>query len=60
MLIALPNPDKSFTCTLFAPQDGIHGVDNLKTPAQVLTYFQTYFPDVIPLMPTLVEDFFAK
>lgn len=56
MLIALPNPDKSFTCTLFAPFEGEDGLDTLTTPERVNTYFNKYFADAVPLMPTLVDD----
>ncbi len=57
MMIALPNPDKSFTCTLFWPYRGPHGFENLNTPAQIERFFQLHYPDAVPLMPTLVEDF---
>ncbi len=57
MLIALPNLDGSFTCTLFMPFDGDPGFDDLQTPAAIEAFFQQQFPDARPLMPTLVEDF---
>lgn len=57
MMIALPNPDGSFTCTLFFPYAGENGFDALNTPEKVLAFFDTEFPDAVPLMPTLVEDF---
>lgn len=57
MLIALPNIDGSFTCTLFLPFKGEDGVDKLQTDEQVMAYFRTWFPDVIPMMPDLLEDF---
>lgn len=60
MLIALPNLDGSFTCTLFLPYQGDPGFDDLNTPAQMNAFFETHFADVIPLMPTLQEDFFAN
>jgi kynurenine 3-monooxygenase len=60
MLIALPNADCSFTCTLFAPLDGVDGLLALDTPDKVIAYFNRYFPDAVPLMPTLVDDFFAN
>lgn len=58
MLIALPNLDGSFTCTLFLPFEGEESFKNLQTEQQVLAFFKKYFPDTLPLMPTLVEDFF--
>ena len=57
MLIALPNPDATFTCTLFLPNNGSLSFDNLKKDEKVLDFFQTYFPDTVSLMPTLLEDF---
>ena len=58
MLIALPNLDKSFTCTLFLPYQGEYSFEHLTTPAAVSAFFEQKFADVVPLMPTLVEDFF--
>lgn len=57
MLIALPNADGSFTCTLFLPFEGEVSFQHLHTDADVLAFFQKYFPDTLPLAPTLVEDF---
>lgn len=58
MLIALPNPDGSFTCTLFFPYKGEQSFESLKTEEDVLRFFKNDFPDAVPLMPTLVPDFF--
>jgi len=60
MLIALPNPDKSFTCTLFAPFEGKNGFDSVKTEAQATDYFQDNFPDVISLIPDLITQYFTS
>ena len=57
MLIALPNLDGSFTCTLFLPFEGKESFSNLKTSEQILSFFNKYFPDTIPLIPNLVDDF---
>lgn len=57
MMIALPNADGSFTCTLFAPFDGPDGLRTVRTPAEVRAYFDQRFPDAVPLMPTLEADF---
>lgn len=57
MMIALPNLDGDFTCTLFLPYEGEKSFTNLKTKEQVKTFFETEFPDAVPLMPTLIEDF---
>ena len=60
MMIALPNLDGSFTCTLFWPFDGDHSFANLKDPSQVKSFFEANYPDAVPLMPTLVEDYLAN
>lgn len=60
MLIALPNEDGSFTCTLFFPFEGGESFESIKTEQDVLDFFKKTFPDAVPLMPTLVEDYFAN
>ena len=57
MLIALPNPDASFTCTLFFPFDGDPSFQKLGSPEKIQAFFETSFPDATKLMPTLAEDF---
>jgi kynurenine 3-monooxygenase len=57
MMIALPNQDGSFTCTLFWPYEGPNSFAALKTEADILRFFRQQFPDAVPLMPTLAEDF---
>lgn len=57
MMIALPNLDRSFTATVFWPTDDLTA---LTTPAQIHDAFQARYPDVTPLMPTLVEDYQAN
>ena len=60
MMIALPNPDGNFTCTLFLPFEGEKSFSNLKTKEDVRKFFEDEFPDAVPLMPTLLDDFFAN
>lgn len=57
MLIALPNPDATFTVTLFYPFEGPHSFEKLTNDEEVLAFFQQTFPDAVPLMPSLLEDF---
>ena len=57
MLIALPNLDQSFTCTLFLPFEGEKSFDALQTDEQVMQFFREQFPDAIPLMPQLLQEF---
>ncbi|MGK0295829.1 MAG: kynurenine 3-monooxygenase [Ulvibacter sp.] len=58
MLIALPNLDGSFTCTLFMPFDGENSFDLLKDRKEVEAFFEKNFPDSIDVIPKLAEDFF--
>jgi kynurenine 3-monooxygenase len=60
MMIALPNPNATFTCTLFAPYEGAGGFDAVTGDDDVLEYFRANFPDALPLMPTLLEDWKAN
>ena len=57
MLIALPNLDGSFTCTCFWPLQGPESFASIRTPEQAVAHFQRQFPDAVPLMPTLREDY---
>lgn len=56
MLIALPNPDGTFTCTLFFPFEGNPSFGSLMDPESFQSFFEKTFPDAAPLMPTLTED----
>jgi kynurenine 3-monooxygenase len=57
MMIALANLDGSFTCTLFFPMKGEISFESLKTREQVQAFFEKTFPDAIPMMPTLLDDY---
>src|SRR6266404_5688278 len=57
MMIALPNPDGSFTCTLFWEFEGSRSFATTKTDDDVRRFFEEEFPDAVPLMPNLLEDF---
>jgi kynurenine 3-monooxygenase len=56
MLIALPNPDRSFTATLFLPHEGENSFGATGADA-VDAFFRREFPDAVPLMPALVRDY---
>ncbi|MBN1207449.1 MAG: FAD-dependent monooxygenase [Myxococcaceae bacterium] len=58
MLIALPNEDGSFTCTLFLPFEGPVSFASLDSPARLTAFFEEQFPDALPLIPALTQDFF--
>ena len=57
MLIALPNPDATFTCTLFFPFEGKQSFQQLHSPEAIQSFFEKEFPDATRLMPSLMEDF---
>src|SRR5262245_61232107 len=57
MMIALPNADGSFTCTLFWPFEGENSFAALRSERDILAYFEKEFPDAVPLIPDLVRDF---
>jgi kynurenine 3-monooxygenase len=57
MMIALPNPDGSFTCTLFWEFEGPRSFATMKNHEDVRRFFEEEFPDAVPLMLTLLEDF---
>lgn len=60
MMIALPNLDGNFTCTLFLPFEGEKSFASLTTREAVKQFFNEEFPTAVPLMPTLEEDFFRN
>lgn len=67
MMIALPNFNGSFTCTLFLAHRSAGGAemtgpafDQLLNEDAVNDFFAREFPDALPLMPTLLEDFFTN
>lgn len=58
MLIALPNLDKSFTCTLFLPFEGSKVCfDKITDERDVVSLFRNYFDDAHQLMPDLVTEY---
>jgi len=60
MLIALPNTDKSFTCTLFMPNTGEVSFESLKTESKVIDFFNTHFSDALPLLENFPQSFFEN
>jgi kynurenine 3-monooxygenase len=52
MMIALPNLDRSFTCTLFWAAAEFDAV-----APRVVDHFRDQYPDVVELMPSLVDDY---
>jgi len=60
MLIALPNIDGTFACILFLPFEGEDSFEKLSTASQVQAFFASRFPDAVPFMPDLAENFFGN
>jgi kynurenine 3-monooxygenase len=60
MLIALPNLDGSFTCTLFFQFDGEESFSAIKTREQAKYFFEKYFPDAIDKIPNYLDEFFSN
>jgi len=57
MCIALPNTEKTFTVTLFLPNEGDPGFETLPDLAAARKFFEYDFADALPLMPNFDEDF---
>ncbi|XP_050574119.1 kynurenine 3-monooxygenase [Bombus affinis] len=59
MMIALPNDDHTFTGDIFAP---FSTLDKLKTPQDLLEFFEEQFPDLLELIgrEKIVKDYFEK
>lgn len=56
MMIALPNEDGSFTCTLFMPYDGgEHSFNSLDSKEKVDHFFKETFPDFHEMMPNIAD-----
>jgi kynurenine 3-monooxygenase len=57
MLMGLANQDNGFTGTLFFPQEGEESFATIKSGPQAITFFEKYFPDAIPLIPNLAQQY---
>ena len=57
MLIALPNMDGSFTCTLFLPFEGSPSFAELGREEEAQRVVEKYFPDAVTLIPGLSRQF---
>lgn len=56
-MIGLPNIDGSFTCTLFLAHKGSPSFQELNHAEEISQFFEEQFPNAVPLMPSLLEDF---
>lgn len=60
MLIALPNIDGTYACILFLPFEGANSFASLASQENIVNFFEANFPDVVPLMPQLLDNYFAN
>jgi kynurenine 3-monooxygenase len=60
LLIAFPNPDKSFTLMFNLALEGKKSFDKLKTKDQIGAFIESDFPDLLPLLPEIVHAFQTK
>lgn len=60
MLIAMPNLDGSFTCTLFMPFEGDVSFESIANTEDARAFFLKYFPNVMQVMDNLLEAFFKN
>ncbi|MBV8203120.1 MAG: FAD-dependent monooxygenase [Acidobacteria bacterium] len=59
MLIGFPNLDGSFTVALHMAYEGEPSFSSIRGERELLALFHSAFADALPLMPTLVKDYFA-
>lgn len=57
VMIALPSFNESFSCSLFGPLYGRDSLAAIRTDDEIVELFRERFPDAVPVMPALVEDF---
>jgi kynurenine 3-monooxygenase len=57
MLIALPNPDGTFTLTLFFPFEGNPSFASIDSTQAIKEFLEKTFPDAVALMPDYLNEF---
>ena len=60
MMIGLPNPDASFTLTLFMPNEGPISFASITDKASLHHLFDNYFADAKALIPALEDNYFKN
>ncbi len=60
MLIALPNPDGTFTCTLFLNYEGEPSFTSLKERSDVEAFFAANFADAMDSLERPIDTFMEK
>ena len=57
MIIALPNIDRSFTCTMFIKKNGNMSLSSLESSEKILSFFQKHFINLLTLIPDIETQF---
>jgi kynurenine 3-monooxygenase len=57
-LLGNPNLDGSITGSLFLPHEGVESFSTLDSKQHVQAFFERSFPDIISLLPSIVDDYF--
>ena len=60
LFVSHPNRDGSHTLTLFLPHEGPDSFETTRTPDQIQALFRKYFPDLLPMLPALVEQWTSR
>ena len=60
MMMAMANLDGSFTVTLYLAHEGADSFGELRSAGDVGRFFERTFPDAVPLMPALAEEYFGN
>lgn len=60
LFVSHPNRDGSHTLTLFLPHEGPDSFETTKTPEDIRALFQKYFPDLLPMLPALVDQWINR
>jgi kynurenine 3-monooxygenase len=58
MLIALPNTNGSFTCTLFLPFEGENSFASITNKEDLNAFFAKFFPDALSLIGAIEDEYF--
>ena len=58
MMIALPNLDQSFTCTLFMKSIGENSFEEINDNKKLHAFFDEHFNDALDLISNIEHDFF--
>ena len=58
MMIALPNLDQSFTCTLFMKSVGENSFEEINDNKKLYAFFDEHFSDALDLISNIEHDFF--